>query len=55
MARREREVEEPERPGGGECPRRESDGLIVAGKGVMSLERRGPTVNEQPSRRNATD
>jgi hypothetical protein len=34
--------------------RRESDGLIVARKGLTSLERRGPTVSEQPLKRNAT-
>ena len=32
---------------------RESDGLIVAGKGLTSLERRGPTVNVQPLKRHA--
>ena len=35
-------------------PPRESDDLIVARKGLTSLERRGSTVNVQQSRRNAT-
>ena len=35
------------------APGRESDGLIVAKKGLTSLERRGPTVSVQLSRRHA--
>lgn len=34
----------------GRSPRRESDGLIVASKGLIHLERRGPTVSVQPWR-----
>ena len=36
------------------APRRESDDPIVAGKGLIRLERRGSTVNEQQSKQNAT-
>ena len=36
-----------------EAPRRESDGLIVARKGLIRLERRGPTVSAQRSIRDA--
>ena len=35
-------------------PGRESDDLIVAGKGLTRLERRGSTVNEQQLKQNAT-
>ena len=34
--------------------RRESDGPIVAGKGLISPEPRGPTVSAQQSKQNAT-
>jgi len=37
-----------------ETPRRESDGLIVARKGLTRLERRGSTVNVQPSKLNSS-
>jgi len=35
------------------APRRESDGPIVAWKGLIRPERRGPTVNVQRSKRHA--
>jgi len=46
-----RDLGDPER-----CfaPLRESDGLIVARKGLTRLERRGSTVNVQRSKRHAT-
>src|SRR5579862_6102459 len=37
-----------------EKPARESEDLIVARKGLTRLERRGSTVNEQRSKRDAT-
>lgn len=50
MARREREVEEPERPAEGQEGQRESEDPIVAKKGVMNLEPRGSTVNMPTSK-----